>query len=72
MSHQIEVSDIVGGVKTIELASSIGRGEHKRLGIEIKILANGELISEYIVENRRETVYKTQNVERAVDFYNNL
>jgi hypothetical protein len=72
MSHQIEVADIVVGVKAIDLAGSYGYGINKKFAIEVTILENGEMFSEYVVLNHRVAVYRGISVIDAVQVYNDL
>jgi hypothetical protein len=72
MSHQIEVKDVVGGISTIELAGSFGKGDHKELLVEVNINLQGVIYWEYVVLDKRVPVYKGQSVSQAVQAYNNL
>ena len=72
MSHQIEVKDVAGGIKTIQLAGSCGKGDHKELQVELNINLEGVIYWEYVVLDKRVPVYKGQSVSQAVHVYNNL
>ena len=72
MSHQIEVNDIVGGVKVIDLAGQYGDGIHKKIEVEVTITTSGEIFGEYVVRSDREPVYRGNDPAQAVEVYNNL
>lgn len=72
MSHQIEVKDVAGGFKIVDLAASHGNGDNKKLQVELNINLEGVIYWEYVVLDKRVAVYRSQNIAQAVHVYNNL
>lgn len=67
--HIINKDDIKGFTKEIEIASSFGKSESKSLKTHVNF-DNKKI--EFIVINHGETVLIEQDLDLAVDSYNNI
>lgn len=70
MRHTISSSDLNGVFKYL-IGASTGADGHKQLFIRTTI-TNGDAITDFTVDLRRETVFSASNLKEAIEKYNDL
>ena len=72
MAHQLNISDLQSFESKTQLAGEFGNGNHKSLNIKTIITIHNKIVSQFIVEERKQEIYVSDNLELAILAYNDI